>query len=116
MSQTAYERRVARLKAYVLAQEAAEQVAKEQQKSTISERDGMAMTGEIGQDTLPPLEEALAEGDPSAPVDLERLTVKELEQIAKEHGIEGYSRMKKAELIAALEGGGVDAGEAETTN
>lgn len=64
----------------------------------------------------PQLEKALAEGEPGEPIDLEELTVKELQGIAQDYGIEGYSRMKKAELIAALEGGGADVGTAETVN
>lgn len=75
-------------------------------------KEEMAQTGEAGQEPLPPLEEALEEGEPGEPIDLESLTVKDLQEIAEEHGIEGYSRMKKAELIAALEGGGADVGEA----
>lgn len=35
---------------------------------------------------------------------LENLTVKELKELAKSKGIEGYSDMKKEELIKALEG------------
>lgn len=37
-------------------------------------------------------------------IDYNSLTVKELRTIAKEKGIEGYSDMKKDELIQALEG------------
>ena len=36
--------------------------------------------------------------------DLEELTVAELRKMAAKKGIEGYSDMKKAELIKALEG------------
>lgn len=68
------------------AAKAAEQTAKEQQES------------------LPPLEKTLAEGEPGEPIDLESLTVKELQEIAQDYGIESYSRMKKAELLAALKG------------
>ena len=35
---------------------------------------------------------------------LEDKTVKELKEMADDQGIEGYSNMKKAELIEALEG------------
>ena len=37
-------------------------------------------------------------------LDLEKLTVKELKSVAKELGLEGYSRLSKDELIAAIEG------------
>ncbi len=37
-----------------------------------------------------------------AKVDFEKLTVAELKEMAKEKGIEGYSKLKKAELIDAL--------------
>ena len=36
-------------------------------------------------------------------VDYSKKTVAELKEIAKDKGIEGYTSMKKAELVAALE-------------
>lgn len=38
-----------------------------------------------------------------AGIDYNEMTVKELKLIAKDKGIEGYSNMTKAELVAALE-------------
>lgn len=122
MSKTAFERRVERLRAHVIAQEQATEAARAERKEKArkeaeakAKAEAEAKAAEEAasqQEPLPPLEEALAEGEPGEPINLEELTVKELQEIAQEHGIEGYSRMKKAELIAALEGGGADAGEA----
>lgn len=39
------------------------------------------------------------------PVDLNNLSVDELKELAKAKGIEGISKIKKEELIKALEGG-----------
>ncbi len=43
------------------------------------------------------------ENKDTAIVDINKLTVDKLKEIAKEKGIEGYSNMKKEDLIAALE-------------
>lgn len=94
---TGFERRVARLRAHVLANEdkaaEAEALAKAQeQQQRASEGAGEQLT---------PLDKLLKEGEP---IDLETLTVKELREIAKENDISGYSDMKKDELIVALKG------------
>jgi len=44
------------------------------------------------------------ENEVEADIDLNSLKADELRQIAKEKGIEGYDKMKKDELIAALAG------------
>ena len=45
----------------------------------------------------------IEEKEDGAKGDVNKLTVDKLKELAKEKGIEGYSNMKKEELIAALE-------------
>lgn len=58
-----------------------------------SDKDGERQTEQSNQERQTPETESL-----------EEKTVKELKEIAKDREIEGYSEMKKAELIEALEG------------
>lgn len=49
-------------------------------------------------------EKVKVEKETANSVDFEALTVDELKDLAKEQGIDGYSKMKKAELVKALKG------------
>ena len=51
------------------------------------------------------LEKKQQEGTVTSNIDLNKLTVDQLKELAKEKEIEGISNMKKEDLIKALEGG-----------
>lgn len=44
------------------------------------------------------------QGEEEAPVTLHDFTVDELHELAEDNGLEGYSKLKKGDLIALIEG------------
>lgn len=58
----------------------------------------------VGNGSTPPMEsESIVEND--TPTPLSGLTVKELKSLCKDKGISGYSKLRKAELVATLDNG-----------
>lgn len=86
---TGFERRVKRLRVHLLSQ----QVSRDVKQALDSEN--------FVQDTIEVHEQGTKEDNIKS---LESKKVEELKDLAKEKGIEGYSKMKKEELISALAG------------
>ena len=64
------------------------------------------------QDEEPEEEVEEEQGEPSS-ITFEDFTVDDLKEVAREHGVEGFSSMKKAELIEAIEAAGVTLEDSE---